>query len=91
MSAALRSVIIVHLISLLAFDMTYDYEKALEDIVSLGCERILTSGLDLSALEGTQVIKRCIDLVSRHVDHKSLVSVIYTMTDSTDKLCLMPS
>lgn len=48
--------------------MTCDYEKALEDIVALGCERILTSGLDSSALEGTQVIKRCIDVVSYRVN-----------------------
>lgn len=47
-----------------AFDMTLDYEKALEDIVNLGCERILTSGQDVSALEGTEIIKKCIDLVS---------------------------
>ena len=48
----------------LAFDMTSDYERALEDIVNLGCERILTSGLDSSALEGTLVIKKCIEIVS---------------------------
>jgi len=44
--------------------MTNDYQKALEDIVSLGFERILTSGMDSSALEGTLVIKKCIELVS---------------------------
>lgn len=48
----------------IAFDMASDYEKALEDIVTLGCERILTSGLDSSALEGTQIIKKCTELVS---------------------------
>lgn len=44
--------------------MVSEYEKALEDVVNLGCERILTSGLDGSALEGTPVIKKCIELVS---------------------------
>jgi len=44
--------------------MTNDYEKALEDIVKLGCERILTSGQDGSALEGALVVKKCIELVS---------------------------
>ncbi|XP_067938066.1 copper homeostasis protein cutC homolog isoform X2 [Watersipora subatra] len=50
-----------------AFDMTGDYEKALEDIVNLGCERILTSGLDSSALEGTLVIKKCIELANDRI------------------------
>lgn len=48
-----------------AFDMVTDYEKALEDIVGLGCERILTSGMETSALEGTPIIKKCIELVCK--------------------------
>lgn len=45
--------------------MVTDYEKALEDIVGLGCERILTSGMETSALEGTPIIKKCIELVCK--------------------------
>jgi len=43
-----------------AFDMTNDLEKALEDIIELGCERILTSGGESSALKGAGVIAKLI-------------------------------
>ncbi|XP_043992635.1 copper homeostasis protein cutC homolog isoform X3 [Gambusia affinis] len=46
-----------------AFDMTYDPAVALETLISLGFERVLTSGCDSSALEGLPVIKRLIDQV----------------------------
>ncbi len=39
-----------------AFDRTNDPFKALEDIISIGCERILTSGLLPTALEGADTI-----------------------------------
>ena len=39
-----------------AFDMTSDPFRALEDIISLGFKRILTSGQANSALEGAQLI-----------------------------------
>lgn len=35
-----------------AFDMTNDLEKALEVIIDLGCERVLTSGGEATALQG---------------------------------------
>jgi len=40
-----------------AFDRCVDPENALEDIISLGCIRILTSGLCNSAFEGKEVLK----------------------------------
>ena len=40
-----------------AFDRTNDSAKALEDIVEIGCERILTSGQAPTALAGTSLIK----------------------------------
>uniref|UniRef100_A0A3B3YT33 Copper homeostasis protein cutC homolog n=1 Tax=Poecilia mexicana TaxID=48701 RepID=A0A3B3YT33_9TELE len=46
---------------LIAFDMAYDPAVALETLISLGFERVLTSGCDSSALEGLPVIKRLID------------------------------
>ncbi|WP_316814842.1 copper homeostasis protein CutC [Pedobacter nyackensis] len=43
-----------------AFDMSNDLEKALEDIISLGCERILTSGGESSAMKGAATIAKLI-------------------------------
>jgi len=39
-----------------AFDMTVDPFEALEDIIELGCDRILTSGQEKSAIEGKALI-----------------------------------
>lgn len=39
-----------------AFDMTRDPFEALEDIIALGCERILTSGQQRRAIEGKELI-----------------------------------
>ena len=39
-----------------AFDMVADPRQALEDVINLGCERILTSGLEPSAWEGIDQI-----------------------------------
>ncbi|MBC7565642.1 MAG: copper homeostasis protein CutC [Pedobacter sp.] len=43
-----------------AFDMSADLCKALEDVISLGCDRILTSGGSASAFDGLQVIKQLV-------------------------------
>lgn len=43
-----------------AFDHTRDPFKALEDIISLGCRRILTSGCRSSALEGADMLERLV-------------------------------
>lgn len=39
-----------------AFDMTRDPLQALEDIIELGCDRILTSGCAPSALDGVEML-----------------------------------
>ncbi|NDV69425.1 copper homeostasis protein CutC [Dysgonomonas sp. 25] len=44
-----------------AFDRTADLSGAMEDIIALGCERILTSGGKKTALEGKEVIKQLIE------------------------------
>jgi copper homeostasis protein len=44
-----------------AFDRTVDAFEALEDIIEIGCERILTSGQKPTALEGAELIKQLIE------------------------------
>jgi copper homeostasis protein len=39
-----------------AFDMCADLYQALEDIIEMGCERILTSGGKSTAMEGASVL-----------------------------------
>ncbi|NXT60285.1 CUTC protein, partial [Chaetops frenatus] len=47
-----------------AFDMVHDPLVALETLISLGFERVLTSGCDSSALEGLSLIKRLAEQVT---------------------------
>lgn len=44
-----------------AFDHTSDPFKALEDIISLGCTRILTSGCRPTALEGADLLAQLVE------------------------------
>ena len=44
--------------------MTNDIYKSLQTIIDLGFERVLTSGGESSALEGSLVIKEMVKLVS---------------------------
>lgn len=44
-----------------AFDMCSDPYQALEDIIELGCERILTSGQQATAEEGILLIKQLVE------------------------------
>ena len=44
-----------------AFDMCNDMDKALEEIIAMGCERILTSGGKSTAIEGAHVIAHLIE------------------------------
>ena len=41
-----------------AFDRVADPAKALEEVIALGCDRILTSGLASSAFEGREMLRR---------------------------------
>ncbi|RCS30812.1 copper homeostasis protein CutC [Rhodanobacter denitrificans] len=43
-----------------AFDMSRDPVRALEDIIALGCERVLTSGAQASAVEGAALIRELV-------------------------------
>ena len=44
-----------------AFDLSRDPAQALEDIVTLGCERILTSGMQGSAADGSALIRELVE------------------------------
>ena len=44
-----------------AFDRTVDPFEALEDIIEIGCERVLTSGQKVNAVEGAPLIKQLIE------------------------------
>lgn len=44
-----------------AFDMTRDLQQALDDVVTLGAERVLTSGAAASAMAGAGTIGRLIE------------------------------
>jgi copper homeostasis protein len=48
-----------------AFDMTRDPFEALDDLISLGIDRVLTSGQSDSAIEGTSLIR---DLIAKAND-----------------------
>ena len=44
-----------------AFDRVVDPAKALEDVIDIGCERILTSGFHPTATEGAENIRKLIE------------------------------
>ena len=50
-----------------AFDHTKDPLKALEDIISLGCARILTSGCSPTALEGAQLLAKLVEKAGERI------------------------
>lgn len=52
-----------------AFDLCRDPYKALEDIIALGCDRILTSGLAPSALEGAETLRK----LNRQADRRIII------------------
>jgi copper homeostasis protein len=50
-----------------AFDLTRDPLASLEDVIALGCERVLTSGQQASALEGVALIRLLVELVNGRI------------------------
>lgn len=50
-----------------AFDLCRDPEKALEDIIALGCDRILTSGLAPAAPEGIATLRHLNSLAAGRI------------------------
>ncbi|HEY0229738.1 MAG TPA: copper homeostasis protein CutC [Dokdonella sp.] len=50
-----------------AFDLARDPRKALETIVALGCERILTSGTQPTAREGADLIRKLVEQAAARI------------------------
>lgn len=50
-----------------AFDRVRDIESALEDVISLGCDRILTSGGYQTAFEGKEALRKLVDLSNNRI------------------------
>jgi len=50
-----------------AFDRTKDLKQALEDVITLGCDRILTSGGYTNAYEGKDNIKGLVQLADNRI------------------------
>jgi copper homeostasis protein len=50
-----------------AFDRVIHMEQALEDVIEIGCERILTSGLFSTAIEGITNLKKLIDQANERI------------------------
>jgi copper homeostasis protein len=50
-----------------AFDRTNDAFKALEDIIEIGCERILTSGQKPTAMEGIDLIEALVNKADNRI------------------------
>jgi copper homeostasis protein len=51
-----------------AFDRVVDPQKSLEKIISIGCKRILTSGLHKSALEGKLILKELVEQAAGRIE-----------------------
>lgn len=51
-----------------AIDMTQDYLQAVEDIISTGCTRILTSGGYDKAIDGIDNIARAVTIANRRIE-----------------------
>ncbi len=50
-----------------AIDRAVDIFEAMEEVISLGCERILTSGGFQTAIEGRDVIKKMVELAGERI------------------------
>lgn len=50
-----------------AFDEVKNPERALEEIIKLGCDRILTSGQKQSAMEGAELLKKLNELAKGRI------------------------
>ncbi|MBB6462829.1 copper homeostasis protein CutC [Flammeovirga kamogawensis] len=51
-----------------AFDMTRDMKEALEDLIELGVDRVLTSGAKMTALEGVEELKALVEQADDRIE-----------------------
>ena len=51
-----------------AFDRCRDPKQALEDIIELGCDRILTSGLQNTAWQGRELLKELVEQAAGRIE-----------------------
>lgn len=58
----------MHLTFHRAFDLCCDPQKALEDIISVGCRRVLSSGLATTALEGAETLRKLHDQANGRIE-----------------------
>lgn len=70
-----------------AFDRVADQEKSLEEVIQLGCKRILTSGGYPTAMEGKNQLKKLVSLADNRITimagsgvKSSNVEVLHTST-----------
>lgn len=52
----------------MAFDEIYDKDKAIEELISLGIDRILTKGCKTKALDGLETIKRLVKISNGRIE-----------------------
>ncbi|WP_428774555.1 copper homeostasis protein CutC [Vibrio sp.] len=50
-----------------AFDLVADPKRALEQVIDLGCERVLTSGLAANAVEGITTIRQLVNQAGNRI------------------------
>jgi copper homeostasis protein len=50
-----------------AFDLTREPERALEELIELGVERVLTSGAERTALEGAALLRRLVERAGERI------------------------
>ena len=50
-----------------AFDMCRDPHKALEELISIGCDRVLTSGQAATAMAGVPLLKELVEQADGHI------------------------
>lgn len=51
-----------------AFDVTADAKNALDDIISLGCDRLLTSGQAPKAIDGIKTLKSLVEQADKRIE-----------------------
>ncbi len=73
------------------FDMVPDPFEALEDVINCGCERILTSGLKRTAIEGADILKQLVEKAEGRISimpggsvRSSNIRELFTSTGATE-------